>query len=275
MRRQGPYDAALVPSFATLVNESTADRAQLMQPLVARVTAAIHTYSGATPNVHALQAITLTKPQREALIDGYEGRTVQIKRRLAQMVDSLPAANADLCPYCSLDQNPDLDHFLPKAPFPEFSLHAANLIPICTPCNRKKLNAFKDANGARILLNPAFEPSIDATILEATISYPAQKVFVTYEINDHGLLAPGERAVVGRHFKRLGLASRYQKRAHGFLASFKAGLAGKSLAVKQQTLQKKIDVAHEGKPPNDWEVALARAIQVDFQAMLDWLGGPA
>ncbi|SCB59111.1 hypothetical protein GA0061105_106157 [Rhizobium aethiopicum] len=190
------------------------------------------------------------------------------------MVDSLPPANADLCPYCSLDQNPDLDHFLPKAPFPEFSLHGPNLIPICTPCNRKKLNAYKDANGDRIFLNPAFEPSIDASILEATIAYPAQKAFVSYKINDHGLLPPGERAIAHRHFRRLGLAGRYQRRAHGFLASLKLGLAGKSLAVKQQTLQRKVDVAHEGRPLNDWEAALAQAIQTDFQAMLSWLDGP-
>jgi hypothetical protein len=136
MRRLGPYQAKTVPTFAALVTDSTADRRLAMQPFVVAVTAACGDYDAAAPDVHGLTAIKLSKANRDTLIDGYDNRTVAIKRRLSKMIESLPAADADLCPYCSLDTNPDLDHFLPKAVFPEFSLHARNLVPICTPCNR-------------------------------------------------------------------------------------------------------------------------------------------
>lgn len=221
-----------------------------------------------------MRPITLTAAERSALVDGYDGRTVAMKRLLAAMVETLPAENADFCPYCSLDQNPDLDHFLPKGKFPEFSLHAPNLIPICTPCNRKKLSAVKTLTGARRFLNPAFEPSINQPILEAAIDYPRGKVFVTYEIDDHGLLPATERAIAAQHFTRLGLGDRYRKRAHGFLSSLKANLRMKPLGVKAQILQTKLDGAPFGKPINDWEPALARAILTDVPAMLAWLNRP-
>lgn len=274
MRRQGPYAAHTVADFETLVDDSTEERAVLLRPLVNNVSRTARAYDRRLPNVHLLKPLAVTQAERDALIDGYEGRTVAIKRRLAAMVESLPAANADLCPYCSLDQNPDLDHFLPKARFPEFSLHARNLIPICTPCNRKKLNAVKTQNGDRVLLNPAFEPTIDLPILAATVAYPGGQVAANYFLNDQGQLPPEERAVAQRHFDRLGLAGRYRARAHGYLASLKAGLAGTSDNVKTQTLNAKLQGAAFGKAINDWEPALMRAIGADVDAMLDWLSAP-
>lgn len=274
MRRQGRYARGRIPNFATLVNESTPARAALMLPLVAQVGTAGQAYDRRIPDVHGMRAIVLSPAERAALIDGYDGRTAEMKRLLASMVDSLPAANADLCPYCSLDQNPDLDHFLPKTRFPEFSLYARNLFPICTHCNRKKLNSVKTRNGDRIFLNPALEPSIDHPIIEASIVYPGQKVFVTYALNDQGLLPATERAIAERHFERLGLAARYRKRAHGFLAALKNSMRGMSATVKAQALQNKINGAPLGRPVNDWEPALARAIQADVPAMLAWLDAP-
>ncbi|HEY3812946.1 MAG TPA: HNH endonuclease [Caulobacteraceae bacterium] len=242
-----------------------------MSPLAPRIAAAAQAFDHRLPNVHGMQAIKLQKAESAALIDGYEGRTADMKRLLADMVDSLSPENADLCPYCSLDQNPDLDHFLPKARFPEFSLHARNLIPICTPCNRKKGRRVKTALGDRAFLNPIFEPSIDSPIIEAAISYQGRKISVTYTFNDRGLLPAEERPIAERHFEKLGLAIRYRKRAHGFLASLKHSTSGMAVAVKAEVLRSKIANAQYGKPVNDWEPALTRAIQPNVPAMLAWL----
>jgi len=271
VRKQGPYNRRCVPSITTLVNASTANRAALILPLLAQINAASRGYDRQAPDVHVMRAIAFAPAERAALIDGYEGRSAEMKRLLASMVDSLPAAHADLCPYCSLDQGPDLDHFLPKARFPEYSLHARNLIPICTPCNRKKHSIVRTGAGDRVFLNPAFEPSINHPILEASIGYLGNKVFVAYAINDQGQLPAVERRIAERHFQKLGLAARYRKRAHSFLAALKNSMQGMSAAVKQQALLNKVNGAPLGRPINDWEAALARAIQADIPPMLAWL----
>jgi hypothetical protein len=275
MRRQGPYQGNAVPSFATLVADSTPARQALLQPLVAAVTPACANYDAAAPDVHDLVAINLTKPQREALIDGYDSRTVAIKRRLGKMLESLPLADADLCPYCSLDTNPDLDHFLPKAVFPEFSLHARNLVPICTPCNRKKLNAIK-AKGidARLFLHPSSEPSQNARVLEADLTILGRNLTVAYRIDDAGFLCHDERALVLRHYRRLGLGARYARRARSHLASFKASVKGRSQAAIGKALQSKIADSEVGEPVNSWRPALYRAVAARELEVLAWLVAP-
>ena len=274
MRRQGSYAPAHVPSFARLVNASTDARAALMRPLGPSVRAAGRRYDGRSPDVHGLRAVTLDADAKKALIDGYEGRTVAMKRLLATMIESLPEADVDLCPYCSLNQNPDLDHYLPKDRYPEFSLHGHNLIPICPQCNRKKKTTIKTRQGGRYFLHAAFEPSIDQPILEASIDYSCPVPAVTYHIEDNGALPAAELPIVERHFAKLGLADRYRKRAHGALSSLRNSLRGSSAAAIAKALNFKIGGAGLGKPDNDWEAALYRAVDQDRDPMLAWLATP-
>jgi 5-methylcytosine-specific restriction endonuclease McrA len=274
VRRQGSYGEDDVPSFATLVSSSTDERAALMRPLAPAVQAAIRRYDSRSPDVHSLRAIKMDAAAKNGLIDGYEGRTIEIKRLLADMTDSLSEADVDLCPYCSLNQNPDLDHYLPKDKFPEFSLHGRNLIPICPQCNRKKKTTFKTKQGGRYFLHAAFEPTIDRPILEVLIDYANSVPVVTYLIDDKGALPATELLIAERHFVKLGLADRYRKRAHGALSSLKKSLRTKSARVVARVLNTKISAAVHGKPDNDWEAALYRAVDLNRSPMQVWLAAP-
>ncbi|WP_152033751.1 HNH endonuclease [Bradyrhizobium sp. DOA9] len=236
------------------------------------VGAACVKYEAVCPDVHQLGAIATTASERTALIEAYDKRSAAIKRLLAKMIDTLPAADLDLCPYCSLDTNPDLDHFLPKARFPEFSLHSRNLVPICTPCNRKKANAVKSkTTGQRLFLHPSVEPSNNAPVLEASLSFKKQGVSVSYYIDDGSGLPQEEGELVRRHFSRLGLNARYSRRAQSYLASFKASIAGKPNVVVARTLKQKISTSSFGEPANGWRPALFRAIVPNEAATLAWL----
>ncbi|WIW50101.1 HNH endonuclease signature motif containing protein (plasmid) [Bradyrhizobium sp. 62B] len=229
-------------------------------------------YDAVSPDVHQLGAIATTASERMALIEGYDKRTAAMKRLLAKIIETLPAADLDLCPFCSLDTNPDLDHFLPKARFPEFSLHARNLVPICTPCNRKKANAVKSkTTGQRLFLHPSVEPSNNAVVLEASLSFKKQGLSVSYHVDGGGVLSQKEGELVRRHFDRLGLSARYSRRAQSYLASFKASIAGKPSTVVARTLKQKISTASFGEPANGWRPALFRAIALNEAAILAWL----
>jgi hypothetical protein len=43
-----------------------------------------------------------------------------------------------ICPFCGFGQVTTLDHYLPKAKFPIFSIHPNNLVPSCSDCNKGK-----------------------------------------------------------------------------------------------------------------------------------------
>ena len=198
--------------------------------------------------------------------------STSVKKRLAAMIASLPQADLDLCPYCSLDTNPDLDHFLPKAIFPEFSLYARNLLPICTQCNRKKLSTYKKKiGGDRLFLHPSAEPPSNAQVLAADLIFKGPNIAVNYRIDDGGRLSTPDRERIKCHYARLGLSARYSRRAHSHLASFKASILGKPRTVVARILQQKINTACVGEPVNGWRPALYRAIAVNKTEALAWL----
>ncbi len=154
---------------------------------------------GAYEELPIMEPLKLREPPARGLVADvwYDGRTVEMKRLLADMVDSLPAANRDLCPYCSLDTNPELDHFLPKAKFPEFSLHGRNLFPICGPCNRCKLNRIKSVpGGERYFLFPRLEPAL-GPVLEAELTFAAAKVCVAWRNTTSNKTGSSDRVTRG------------------------------------------------------------------------------
>ncbi len=275
MRSVGPYSNAATPDIAALIAASTPERKAALTPLLARLSAACAVYGAAEPDVHVLGPIALNKAQRAALIDGYDNRTVAMTELLANMLDTLPASNRDLCPYCSLDTNPELDHFLPKAKFPEFSLHARNLFPICGTCNRRKSNRFMTTpDGERYFLFPRSEPTV-APVLEADIAFAAGRVRVAYRVDGTAAgLAGAALRQVTRHYDTLKLAARYAKRAHAHLASVKADVHGQAQAVVEKLLVSLIETAALGEPPNGWKPALYRAVAGNKTQTLAWLVAP-
>jgi 5-methylcytosine-specific restriction endonuclease McrA len=52
--------------------------------------------------------------------------------------DSIRISSKGICPLCSFGNVTTLDHYLPKARYPLFSVVPANLIPACADCNKGK-----------------------------------------------------------------------------------------------------------------------------------------
>ncbi|MDT0178180.1 hypothetical protein Q9R34_19335 [Enterobacter sp. BRE11] len=52
--------------------------------------------------------------------------------------DLLRAASHNVCALCGIIKATSLDHYLPKARYPIFSINPKNLVPACTPCNTIK-----------------------------------------------------------------------------------------------------------------------------------------
>lgn len=47
----------------------------------------------------------------------------------------MASAPGERCPYCGIGRVSTLDHFLPKASFPKYSVLSLNLVPACRDCN--------------------------------------------------------------------------------------------------------------------------------------------
>lgn len=61
------------------------------------------------------------------------------------------------CPFCGdIGHARTLDHFVPKANFPLYSVVPGNLVPCCRDCNSEKLNSFSASKGGQPL-HPYFD----------------------------------------------------------------------------------------------------------------------
>ncbi|WP_193188988.1 HNH endonuclease [Nisaea sediminum] len=99
------------------------------------------------------------------------------------------------CPYCNFGSIESLDHILPKAVYPEFSVKPMNLVGCCDRCNKKKDDAFPTCSDDGFL-HPYFEHVNHVTWLVADIerTTPAAATFRVGAPNlDSDLLARVEK----------------------------------------------------------------------------------
>lgn len=70
------------------------------------------------------------------LMDLYDEGVVKSRGLPRDIYDQILVSAQNQCPYCAgIGTTRTLDHYLPKAKFPAFSVHPQNLIPSCRDCN--------------------------------------------------------------------------------------------------------------------------------------------
>lgn len=204
------------------------------------------------PRVHGENpavVVNLTKNDLKKLYETYF-RDKQPGRRF---YEALLASAHEKCPFCGGIGRPrNLDHFMPKARFPQFSVLPLNLIPSCRDCNMDgKGQAFAETAEEQIL-----HPFLDAPHF-----FEQQWLFANYIAGTAGepgtiqyYVAPPDgwsdtdKARVTKHFSDFDIAIRYATQAGAALTEVEAQrdaflLADTMASFKQTVLQPVIDFA--------------------------------
>lgn len=100
--------------------------------------------------------IVIGKVRKSELINLYE--YYMLKRQpVREIYDVILVAANDKCPFCGGIGCPKtLDHYLPKANYPQFSVVPSNLIPACRDCNTGKSNTLASIASEQVL-HPYFD----------------------------------------------------------------------------------------------------------------------
>jgi hypothetical protein len=170
------------------------------------------------------------------------------------------------CPLCGgIGHVRTLDHYLPKANFPLYSVLPANLVPCCRDCNSEKLNAFANQKADQTL-HPYFDHDrffqerwIQARVIPT--SPPVVEFFVATPAAWH----PEDRSRVAAHFLEYGLGDKFSVEAAADLPETirtrATTLAGHSPAEYSAYLWEKsqnIDL-----PVNNWRRVMFGALSMD------------
>ncbi|HEJ9149286.1 TPA: HNH endonuclease [Serratia marcescens] len=152
---------------------------------------------------------------RAKLDNLYENNLRNKKKPARDFYDELMVSSGEKCPFCGdIGQTKNLDHFLPKAHFPELSVMPLNLVPSCRDCNMGE----KGASFAIIEIEQTIHPYIDKAIF-----FQEQWVFANYIDEDTGALEyyvkcpiewrQEDKDRASNHFNNLNIAHRYSLEA--------------------------------------------------------------
>lgn len=122
-----------------------------------------------------------------------------------------------LCPLCGIAVVTTVDHYLPKARYPVFSICLNNLVPACDTCNKGKGSSVYKTKKSQPL-HPYFSPShfyrtdwIKANVLK---TIPLSFIFYADPPEDW---SPTDQERAKNHFKDFDLGNKYSVNASQFL----------------------------------------------------------
>jgi len=178
--------------------------------------------------------VVINALKKSELVKIYDKYFVSEQKPARKIYDALLNAAKEKCPFCGGIGTPhNLDHFLPKAHFPQFSVQPCNLVPSCRDCNMDgKAHAFATNEEDQII-----QPYVDNERF-----FSDQWIFATYHVGVDGepgdfeyfVNPPGgwpavDKQRARKHFQDFNLAKRYATKA--------AELLGTVLRQRESLLQ--------------------------------------
>lgn len=150
---------------------------------------------------------TLRKSDLTALYSQY---FVPPNKPARKIYEEIKVSAKGKCPLCGgIGHVRTLDHYLPKANFPLYSVLPANLVPCCRDCNSDKLNSFSATKDGQTI-HPYFDG--DRFFVEKWISatvVPGDPPVVSFFVAPPAHWPAADRSRVASHFAEYGLGGKF------------------------------------------------------------------
>lgn len=190
----------------------------------------------------------------------YNNNMVKNKRGRKIYDKLLSLAPLNKCPFCGIGTVKTLDHYLPEAKFPTFSVLPYNLVASCRDCNTGKLANYAITQNSQTL-HPYYDNFTTDQWLFAKVLQPLSiEFFVDPPVTWNQL----DKDRVNAHFVNYQLGGRFSVEATNVLADLKAEFTyfySTPLDIRLE-LQKKAR-SYESRYKNSWETAMYQALYQD------------
>lgn len=184
-----------------------------------------HDQAVAQGNMQDLQpsaaAVLISVPLRAC----YGSSTKPLEALKKAVRDAQPQRLLKYCPMCGTTLPKTFDHYLPAGKFPEFAVHALNLVPCCAFCNSTKDDDWLDAAGNRMFLHAYLDALPDEQFVRVALHQQPllQGVGATFSLQHPPGVPQAQWQLIESHFARLKLLSRYDERGNDEIAEIVAG----------------------------------------------------
>ena len=197
-------------------------------------------------SLSSLQPFVTTQQTQEALIGLYQFRRKVFSDLFYSLTTTIDNRRDMLCPNCTLTDCSQLDHYMPKSLFPEFSANPLNLMQCCSICNQKKLDRW--LNGVQpIFLNLYIDdlPPVQYLFVDITMAdgIPRFRFYLQKSADIESILFNR----IESHYEGLDLCERFAERSDNVISEIHRDyIASKDAKVT---------------PLQFWEMQRSRAMQ--------------
>lgn len=144
---------------------------------------------------------------------------IELTKKYKQQIKSLENRK---CPYCYLEYSSQVEHYLPKDEFPEFSFLIDNLFPCCWICNTKKWEKWKDIT-SRVILNFYSDSIPNEQFLYVNLIIIDNTPVAEFKIDTSSIIIDKTvEIILYKHVERLNLLNRYAEIINSKISELKS-----------------------------------------------------
>ena len=191
------------------------------------------------------------------LYDMYGFDAAIVKHVKKWLRENNPVTVYGVCQHCGIVPFDTMDHILPHTPYPEYAIHARNLIPCCTDCNRRK--------SGREILNLYVDILPDVEYLFMDVKANSDTIDLIFRLdNSKGLVPAALFTKITNHYNNLELFDRFRDFAMTKVTGFVIQISrtfekdGKQAVIDK--VNEEIEDIRKAYGYNYWEVAFHKGL---------------
>ena len=199
----------------------------------------------------------IKKPLRDDLFDMYSYEAAIVKKVKKWLQEHNSVTVYGVCQHCGIVPFDTMDHILPHQRYAEYSVHARNLIPCCTDCNRRK--------NEREILNLYVDVLPDVEYLFMDVKANGDTIDLSFRLdNSQGFVQPDLFRKIAAHYANLELFDKMKTiattRISGFLTQIKRSYVkyGKQEVIDE--INEDVEDLRQAYGYNYWEVAFQKGL---------------
>jgi hypothetical protein len=177
------------------------------------------------------------------------------------------------CPVCGSSTTGDVDHYLPRIAYPEFSIMRANLVPSCTHCNSGVKGSYVKGAKPERFIHPYFDDWADKAIWHIEFIAPFEAV--QFRPKPNGKLSAGRQEIVDFHLNHV-LGEQFHRSMENKWATLPILLkltikhSKKFTKSTRKALREELRKARATTGKNSWDTAFFRGLLKNSHA-IDYL----
>lgn len=172
------------------------------------------------------------------------------------------------CPVCGSPVTGSLDHYLPRAVYPEFSIMRANLMPACMHCNSGVKGDTVHGVGNERFIHPYFDHWADEVLWH--VEFVAPLTAATFRAVPTAGMAAAQVDIVAFHLKNV-LGDQFHLSLANEWSTYPLQIAIRRPAPTSEDViaqvNEDLQVAVVSNGTNSWKAAFFRGLAADAEAM--------